>query len=419
MRVDARSVILLFVVALTALSLMTTGDITDPPDDRVMCTDCHDDFEPFRVDVDVPAEVPTGEEFEVALTVSNDGGHMVKGLVVEMISLDPQYLILADGQNKVATYVIDGSLGFRDQVAYEVPVSDVHLEIRFDLSGTGGLMDTLLLDVTGPDGTSWQAGGSGMDGSITLTADDFETSGYGIYDVTVTHTRGVRSASFDLSITQEYGPDYMYEIGPDLGPGESHTFTFGIQGLAKGTGEVLMVVKGVAYHEHDGTGTDHRSFTLDETLVIEVGDELVGGGGSDGGGGGAASLLSAGQTLGFISAILLAGSLATSGHLPKLPKRGKVHCYISYALTGIFFVHWLTLWVGPYGSIYGGIVTGSVMMMLILVLAATGIRPKLMDGKLLGWSNRLLHRNVTYALVLVLVVHVLLNGSHFAFVRGG
>ncbi len=58
-------------------------------------------------------------------------------------------------------------------------------------------------------------------------------------------------------------------------------------------------------------------------------------------------------------------------------------------------------------------------MVLILVLALGGVRPQALDGKLLGWSNRLLHRNLTYALVIVLVVHVLLNGSHFAFVRGG
>ncbi len=419
MRVDARSIILLLMVILVTVALMTTGDPADPPDDRVMCDECHDDFVPFKIDLDMPTEVPEDEEFEIALTVSNEGAHEVQDPVVELLSNDPSNVIMAEGHNKVTDHLLDGTLGFREQKGWDVQVAEVHREIRFDLSGSGGIRDTLLLEVTAPDGTTWQAGGSGMDGTITLTEDDFETSGYGFYDLYLTHTQGIRSVSYDLTITMEYGPDYAYEIGPNLGPGESHTVTFRMLAVSEGTGEILLSVRGIAYHEHTGQGTDGDAFTWDTTTAIEVGDEFIGGDGNEDGGGGAASLLSAGQILGLISAILLIGSLATSGHLPKLPRRGKVHCYLSYALAGVFILHWLTLWAGPYGSTFGGIGTGSVMLVLILTLALGGARPELLDGKVLGWSDRLLHRNLTYALVLVLVVHVLLNGSHFALVRGG
>jgi hypothetical protein len=419
MRKGPQLAILSIMVLMAVMALLSTGDSADVPDDRVLCDDCHDDFEPFVVDLDIPTEVPEDEEFDLSLTVNNEGDHTVQSLVVEILSNTPENIIVAEGQNTIVEFPIDGTLGFRQQTGWDVLVAEVHREIRFDLSGSGGIRDTLLLEVIAPDGTTWSSGGSGMTGSITLAEEDFENHGYGNYEVFVTHNQGVRSVPYDLLITMEYGPDYAYEVGSDLSRDDSQTFTFRMLGFSKGSGEILISVRAVAYHEHTGQGDDYQSFTWDDTVVIEVGDEFVDAAGDDGSSGRRASLLAAGQALGFISALLLAGSLVTSGNLPRLPKRGKVHCYLSYGLTGIFLIHWLTLWAGPYGSTAGGIGTGSVMMALILVLALTGVRPKLLEGKVMGWSNRLLHRNLTYSLVGVLVVHMLLNGSHFAVLRGG
>lgn len=419
MRKGHHLAILSFLMLLAVVALLSEGDPADAPDDRVMCDSCHDDFEPFVIDLDVPTEVPEDEEFDFALTVSNEGGHTVQSLVVEVLSNSPENIIMAEGQNTVTEWPIDGTLGFRESTGWDVPVAVVHREIRFDLSGSGGIRDTLLMEVIAPDGTTWDTGGTGMTGSITLTEEDFAANGYGIYDLFITHNQGIRTVPYDLTITMEYGPDYAYEVGSDLSQGDSQTFSFRMLGFSKGSGEVLVSVRAVAFHEHTGQGEDYQSFTWDDTLAIEVGDELVDGDGDDGGGGRRTSLLAVGQALGFISAILLVGSVVTSGHLPKLPHRRREHCYISKALAGVFLIHWLILWVGPYGSTMGGIGTGGVMLVLILVLALGGARPQLLEGRLLGWSNRVLHRNLTYVLVLVLVVHVLLNGSHFAVLRGG
>jgi hypothetical protein len=285
---------------------------------------------------------------------------------------------------------------------------------------TVGVLDYVSLTVIGADGGHWAVGNRGSSTQeISLDADDLIEGGVGLYTVVVNHEQGVRNVPYDLSIEVDYGPSIGIAEGPDLAPGEDYTFYLDLVGLTKGPGQAQLTILGTAYYDHNEGDHDDRLFSFDQTVDIKVGDEFVGGGGSDNGGGGEGSILAAGQALGFLSAALLVGSLATSGHLPKLPKRGKVHCYISYGLTLVFFVHWLTLWAGPYGSILGGIGTGSVMLLLILVLAATGVRPKLLEGKVMGWSNRLLHRNLTYALTLTLVIHVVLNGSHFAFIRGG
>jgi hypothetical protein len=371
------------------------------------------------INLDVPTEVPEDEEFDFTLTVSNEGGHTVQSLVVEVLSNSPENIIMAEGQNTVTEWPIDGTLGFRESTGWDVPVTEVHREIRFELSGSGGFRDTLLMEVIAPDGTTWDSGGTGMTGSITLTEEDFAANGYGIYDLFITHNQGIRTVPYDLTITVEYGPDYAYEVGSDLSQGASQTFSFRMLGFSKGSGEVLVSVRAVAFHEHTGQGEDHQSFTWDDTLVIEVGDELVDGDGDDGVSLGRLSLLAVGQALGFLSALLLAGSVATSGHLPRLPRRANLHCLVSKALAGVFIVHFIVLWLGPYGSTLGGIGTGSVMLALILLLALGGARPELLEGRVMGWSNRVLHRNMTYALLLVLVAHMLLNGSHFAFLRGG
>jgi hypothetical protein len=89
----------------------------------------------------------------------------------------------------------------------------------------------------------------------------------------------------------------------------------------------------------------------------------------------------------------------------------------SYALGGTFVLHWALLWAGPYGSTAGGIYSGSLLLASIAVLVVTGARPSLLEGKVMGLSSRRLHRFATYAMVLVLVAHVLVNGSSLAFVR--
>jgi len=410
---------ILFIMAVAAL--LSAGDPSDLPDDRVMCDSCHDDFVPFQYTIEAPTGVPVGEPFDLSITVFNEEMHAVYSPSAMLTVTDGEGMVIETGEPAVVNTRESGTLGFRQTTSFDVTIKPGAQSATFALDGSGGLLDDLDLFVSGPDGGSWSSTGGGTDETIGLDTGDLQEGGHGDYRVTVEHPQGVRPTSFTLDIGVEYGSGSMVLYGPDdLQQDDSYTFTFTLRGGTEGPSAVTVAVSGMAVHMHTDGEHYEEDYSMEEEVPIEVGDEFAYGDRDDGGDAGSGEgLLAAGQALGFISAILLIGSLATSGHLPKLPKRGKVHCYISYALTGIFFVHWLTLWAGPYGSIYGGIVTGSVMLVLILMLALGGVRPKLLDGKVMGWSNRLLHRNLTYVLVLVLFVHVLLNGSHLAFIRGG
>jgi hypothetical protein len=421
MRKGVQLSIVSLLLLLAAAALLTTGGPDDLPDDRVMCDECHDGFEPFAYSIDAPTEVPVGVPFQLQLKLRNEGEHQLEGTAVIIAMGADQALVLEGGEPWTSEREESGSVGFREtaEVTQEVGYGAIGAHFRLDASV--GLIDYVSLTVMGPDGGHWATGGRGIGSQqISLDADDLVEGGVGQYTVLINHEQGLRTVSYDLAIEIDYGPSLGIQEGPDLGPGESHTFYFDLLGTAKGGGSVTLAVEATAHHTHnDNDDQDDELFHDERVVAIEVGDEFVGGGGGDGGGSGDSPLLTAGQALGLVSAILVVTSLATSGNLPRLPRRRRVHCYVSYALTGLFFVHWVTLWAGPYGSTLGGLGTGSVMLALILVLAATGVRPNLMDGKVLGWSNRLLHRNVTYLLMVVLVVHVVLNGSHLAFLRGG
>jgi hypothetical protein len=413
----------LAIISLLALmammALVSIGDTPIPSDNRIMCDSCHDDFEPFSYSLDAPSEVPPDRPFDVSVTIRNDGDHTLSQprLVIDLGS--ESRMVIEGGESWTDDVTTSGTLGFQESTIFPFDVDFGALEARFQLDISGGLLDQVSFTVQDTHGGILISGGTTGSIGFTLDQTDLQQGGQGQYMVSLIHDRGFRNVPYDLAIEIDYGASLGWADGPDLSPGESHTLTVRLVGTSKGDSQVPIHITGIALYEHHDDGLDERPYTIDTTVDIEVGDKFVSGDGGSGGGGGGTSLLSAGQALGITSALLLIGSLATSGLLPKLPKRGKIHCYLSYGLAGLFLVHWLTLWVGPYGGTLGGIETGSVMLLLIFVLAVGGVRPNLLEGKVLGWSNRILHRNLTYVLILILVAHVLINGSHFAFVRGG
>ncbi len=406
-------------VIMIALSLSVTGS-DDLPPERVMCDDCHEEFVPFQYTIDAPTEVPTGEPFDLSVTVYNEEMHAIYYPAVMLTVTDPEGLVVETGEAAVMTFVEQGSLGFRASAIYQIPVNPGSQSAHFNLDGSGGFRDDLDLDIRGPEGGQWSSTGSGTDESMSLDAGDLREGGYGDYTVTVSHPQGVRQASYTLDVVVEYGSGSMILYGPDdMQQDESHTFTFSLRGVLEGPNGVTVTISGTAVHGHATGEHEETDFTREEEVPFEVGDEFVYGpriedddNGSRGG------LLLAGQVMAFISATLLIVSIATSGNLSrfKLPKRAKLHCWTSYLLVGAFMVHWALLYVGPY-SLPAALETGLILLVCIVGLAVTGARPALLDGKVKGLSNRKLHIYLTYATVVVLAVHIVLNGSHFAFLR--
>jgi hypothetical protein len=411
----ATALLLLLLVLAAGPSL--PSPVEGPP--TVLCDECHDEFVPFQYTIDAPTEVPAGEPFDLSVTVFNEEMHAVYYPSVMLAVSDPEGLVVETGEPAVQSIQEQGSVGFRQTAAYAIPIGPGAQAATFALDGSGGFLDDLDLSVEGPDGGTWSSTSSGVDESISLDAGDLQEGGHGDYVATVSHPRGVRPASFTLDVEVEYGSGSMVLYGPDdLQQDDSHTFVFTLRGAVEGPNGVTVTVSGACVHGHSGGDYDEEDYTLEETVPIEVGDEFsYGVRGDDDEDSGASGLLAAGRALGIVSAALLVVSILTSGNLRWLPRRGRVHCLSSYALGGTFLLHWALLWVGPYGGTAGGIFTGSLLLVSVAVLLVTGARPGVLDGKVMGLTSRRLHRLMTYAMVLVLVVHVLINGSSLAFVR--
>jgi hypothetical protein len=406
------------------LALVVAGLSAAPSDDvppeRVTCDECHDDFVPCQVTVDAPTEVPTGVPFEVSVTVLDEGMHAVYGASALLTVTDPETMVVETGEAAVVDIQEQGSVGFRDSATFQVPINPGAQTATFSMSGSGGFLDDLDLYVSGPEGGSWSATGSGLDESLSLDASAIEGGGYGDYQVTVDHPQGVRTATFTLDIEVEYGSGAMMLRCPDdLQQDDSHTFEFTLRGVAEGAVGVMVTVSGTAVHLHESGSVEEEDFVLERQVPIEVGDEFAYGPGDDGDDGGAGGgLLGGGRVLGLASALLLAVSISSSGNLGRLrlPRRARLHCWSSYLLVGTLLLHWGLLYAGPYGP-PAALGTGSLLLLCIAGLSVTGARPALLEGKVLGLPSRRLHLYLTFAVVLVLVVHVVLNGSHLAFLR--
>ena len=412
--------LLVMLIALLALGLSAAGT-DDLPPERVMCDECHDEFVPFQYTIDAPSEVPAGETFDMSITLINDEIHAVYYSSAMLTVTDQEGIVVETGEPAVVNIREQDSLGFRDSTSFQVPVNQGAQSATFSMTGSGGFLDNLDLAVHGPEGGSWSSTGSGLDETIVLGMEDLKDGGYGDYQVTVNHPQGVRSASFTLNIDIEYGSGSMIQYGPDdIQGGESHTFVFTLRGVTEGPTDVMVMLSGTAVHMHISGEHYEEDYTFEETVGIDVGDEFVYGPGNDGDeGGSGGGLLDAGQVMGFISAALLLVSIGTSGNLVrlKLPRRAQIHCWSSFLLVGTFLVHWIILYVGPY-SPPAALGTGLVMLLCIVGLAVTGARPALLEGKVKGLPSRKVHLYLTYASVVVLAVHIVLNGSHLAFLRG-
>ncbi len=384
-----------------------------------MCDGCHDEFVPFQYTVDAPTEVPTEEPFDLSITIFNEEMHAVYYPSAMLTVSDPEGMVIETGEPAVVNTQWNGALGFRESATFQVTINPGAQSATFVLDGTGGFLDDLDLYVSGPGG-SWGEVGSSLDETISLDAGDLQ-EGYGEYTVRVDHTQGVRSTSFTLNVEVEYGSGSMMLHGPDdLQGGDSHTFVFTLKGVTKGPTDVMLTLSGTAVHHHTSGEFNEEDYTFEETVPIEVGDEFAYGPKDDGDeGGSGGGLLDAGQVMGVISATLLLVSIGTSGNLGrlKLPRRAKVHCWSSYLLVVTFTVHWALLYAGPH-SPPAALGTGLVLLLCIVGLVVTGARPALLDGKVKDLSSRKIHLYLTYATVLVLAVHIVLNGSHLAFLRG-
>jgi hypothetical protein len=141
-------------------------------------------------------------------------------------------------------------------------------------------------------------------------------------------------------------------------------------------------------------------------------------------------LLTIGQVTGIGAFIFLFIGYFTGGYgsmkryANKLFKHSKrrirFHCFLSYIMILLSFIHIVTLWYGPYRLVVfkcWEIVLGEVAIIIIIIVALNGMFQKKMV-KWLGFDNwNRIHSWGSYISTSLVLIHLLTIGYHFLWFR--
>ncbi len=390
------------------------------------CEQCHSGFEPYVAQVDSPREVPEDHEFDFGLLVQNPWAHELRHLKLQVdLSQSPGLSspsaeVLEDYSDTVtesvsAGYEGHGSLEIRGEVK----------EVRFELDWQEPLLyaGTMEMVVTGPRGTEWSLNDNDM---IVLSSTDVENEGYGIWDYTISNTGLIRGTTYTLSISVDYtGRMVIVEKQIDrIEPGESETISVRLDSLEKGSNSVSYHFEATAYNDHESDSPNSDVYSTQGEASVEVGDELVyerpeekttv-----------STSLWVMGRILGFFSVALFIISFLTGGTIKKLnpflnrlvKKRVQWHCVISYAVVIAVIAHFVVLYLGYYSHTYKGLISGGIPLLLMVVIAVTGIKKSLVIRKFGPQFWRRTHLWISLVALILLLVHGVIEGTDLAFLR--
>jgi len=127
-----------------------------------------------------------------------------------------------------------------------------------------------------------------------------------------------------------------------------------------------------------------------------------------------------GRATGLVSLGLLITSILLG--LVKMGKarRARLHCAVSWFILGLSVYHGLILLLGPYSSLTLGtyVILGYASAAVMGVASVNGLLDKWMSRKL-GYRTWLwLHRISTILAIVLIIVHAIMIGTDFKFLRG-
>ncbi len=408
-------------------------DISSYPLDNDDCEECHSGFSAFTVTVDAPSEVPESYDFEYKVIVKNNGEHDLLNLqAVIYLSEAPNLQAQIDGGEPYHEE-ISGSVSAGGTQSYTFPVMAGASEAKIALDGEEGLLGLYDIDllVRSPNGHEWTSADSGADENVNLDAKDIMRGGFGDYEVEIAWYFGAPSISFSLTIDVEYGVDQMIFQGPDLAPGDKHTFVLPLKSLSKGENMIKTVVSGTAYHEHgendDPLSTNSKDYTIEETWNLDVGDKFVYESPREDFQG-TVSILLLERITGLLAGLVLLLSIALCGYIQPLSsrveeflggkaKRIKWHCRISIMLLLISLFHGILLPFSPHARTLKGLALGTTAFIILTTLGYFGWQQGPFKTKWGIEKWRRVHLALTILSVAIVLIHAVLEGSDFAWLR--
>lgn len=394
------------------------------------CESCHSEFKACTMTIDAPQEVPENYDFEYKVIVGNPWEHEVQNVEAVLDISGAPHLEFAQDGGEPYHEETSGSVSIGGSTSIPFPILAGATNAEIVLDGDEGFLgrNDLDLTVTSPNGQSWESAGSTADEAVKLDSRDFERGGYGDYQATVVYFIGSPSISFTLIVDVEYGVDQMRLEGPDLGPGEKHTFTWALRSTTKGDNTVEVGVSCTAYHEHGEVEAENsEDYSEEETRELTVGDKLVYSAPEEEVYLGNPTLLLE-RVLGLMSALVLIISIAFTRILRPVQvrvdklvggaaRRVKWHCRISLLLLLLSALHGILLPLGPHASSLRGLILGVPSFIIMGFLGYIGWQQKALTEKWGYEKWQKLHLWLTILAVVLVALHAILDGSDFAWLR--
>lgn len=356
--------------------------------------------------------------------------------------------------------------------AIAVPVGTTDMTITLEpqdaSSTTGPDLDlNVYAGTSTPQGnpafTSRAAGRGGTE-TVTLAKDQFRGAGYGNWSVEATYTPvrapdpaaldpgslvgapNLQDVPFTIKVhmeTKDTGERVQVQpIRETIPKGGSALVRFHLRAdTQSGPGEVVrLTVNTTEFYDHDDAGTDNfanvtKAYPTDIPVSFDGQRDLIGG--SDTGpdtvvGGGVqngATLDTVSESVGYGSALLLISSVWTGGMFGKASRRQlnsvfgtakrrvAFHNFLSYGIMLFAAVHTVLFIVETNFYWTLGVLWGGLAILSMLLLGVTGAWQVQMIRR---WSYgfwRWSHYGLAVAAIAFTLVHMGLDGVHFAFIQ--
>lgn len=427
----SRSILVIGIVVVM-ISITMVGPIISEDSDG--CVECHSGFNVFPTELVAPTDVPTGEEFELALAISNPGNnektgdddddgypHDLRDIEAELDLTDAPNLELVEGDLSIHGEDIDsgdeGALIWRirsvgsgegtvsctvSATAYYKHNSNNPDTHRYTIGPLGRTITVKPLPVRLSTYSLSAREGKEATHEVLLTAKE------PITNITITPSTGIQSF-----IELDY-PQMTGNVPPrELGEGDwllMHMTLYSPDGGAEGV---------VSFNWTNFTG-EEQFLNLSVVIIQESSVNTV-----------SINWFSlSGQVSGFLLLFLFASSVIFGGfpnHLKRrfmkigfnAKRRIDFHCQISYLIIGLVLFHMLVLLAGPWwnSKFELGVILGYVGLALFLALGLHGHfqRPLIrkFGYKVWLWG----HRGLTLAILILALIHAVRIGTHFEIFR--
>lgn len=396
------------------------------------CEECHSEFEAFKVIIDAPQEVPEEYDFEYKVIVRNRGEHSVQDLSAIIDLSEAPNLEPALGGGEPYHDEISGSVSFGSPESYSFPILEGASNAVIILDGDEGLLGRNDIDlfVESPSGDTWESTSSGADEGVSLNTNTLRRAGAGEYTARVEYFIGGLSVSFTLTIDVEYGVNQIYLQGSDIAQGEKYTFVLPLKSKTKGDNTITTVVTGTAYYEHrdeEPSASDSHEYTNEESSDLKVGDRYVYSPPSEDFEV-SINIILLERVTGLLSALLLILSIGLCGYIRPINSRvekilsGKAsrvkwHCRGSLLLLLLSFMHGILLPFSPHASSLRGLIPGTIAFIFLSMLGYVGWQQKTLIQRWGLEKWRRIHLVLTLIVIFIVVVHAIMDGSDFSWLR--